>query len=56
MTGPSLVMGMWAETFPDHKPEHFVFPTEKCGADFGGVVHQNGNQISVQEKGFTLAQ
>ena len=27
-----LVMSMWAETFPDHKPEHYVFPTEKCGA------------------------
>jgi integrase len=27
-----LVMSMWAETFPDRKPEHYVFPTEKCGA------------------------
>jgi integrase len=27
-----LVMSMWAETFPEHRPEHFVFPTEKHGA------------------------
>jgi integrase len=27
-----MVMSMWAETFPKHKPEHYVFPTEKCGA------------------------
>jgi len=24
------------------------------GADFGGVVHHNGNQISAKEKGVTL--
>jgi len=27
-----LVMSMWAETFPDHRPDHYVFPTEKYGA------------------------
>ena len=27
-----LVMTMWAETFPNHTPEHYVFPTEKYGA------------------------
>ena len=27
-----LVMSMWAETFPNHTPEHYVFPTEKYGA------------------------
>jgi integrase len=26
------VMTMWAEAFPQRKPEHYVFPTEKYGA------------------------
>ncbi len=26
------VMTMWAETFPNRQPEHYVFPTEKYGA------------------------
>lgn len=34
------VLEMWAERFPEHKPEHFIFGTEKCGGggqedDFG---------------------
>lgn len=36
------VMTMWAETFPDRKPEQYVFPTEKYGAagdDFKPCVH-----------------
>jgi integrase len=26
------VMSMWAETFPNREPEHYIFPSEKCGA------------------------
>ena len=26
------VLDMWTTQFPNHEPEHFVFPTEKCGA------------------------
>lgn len=36
------VMTMWGETFPERKPEHYVFPTEKCGAagdDFKPCVY-----------------
>lgn len=36
------VMSMWADTFPDRQPEHYVFPTEKCGAagdDFKPCVY-----------------
>jgi integrase len=36
------VVSMWAETFPDRQPEHYVFPTEKYGAagdDFKPCVY-----------------
>lgn len=26
------VLEFWAEQFPDREPEHFVFPSERCGA------------------------
>lgn len=26
------VLGMWASHFPNRDPQHYVFPTEKCGA------------------------
>ena len=26
------VLSMWAETFPNREPEHYIFPSEKCGA------------------------
>ncbi|MCL4540314.1 MAG: site-specific integrase [Bacteroidetes bacterium] len=31
-TRASHVMRMWAESFPNRQPEHYVFPTEKYGA------------------------
>lgn len=27
-----MVLDMWAGHFPNREPEHYVFPTEKCGA------------------------
>ena len=36
------VMTMWAGAFPHRQPEHYVFPTEKCGAagdDFKPCVY-----------------
>ena len=27
-----MVLDMWASHFPSREPEHYVFPTEKCGA------------------------
>jgi len=36
------VMSMWAETFPNREPKHYVFPSEKCGAagdDFKVIVY-----------------
>jgi integrase len=36
------VMTMWAEAFPTRQPDHYVFPTEKCGAagdDFKPCVY-----------------
>ena len=36
------VLDMWASHFPNREPEHYVFPTEKCGAagdDFKPCVY-----------------
>jgi integrase len=36
------VLDMWASHFPNREPEHYVFPTEKCGAagdDFKACVY-----------------
>jgi integrase len=27
------MLGLWATNFPDRKPEHYVFPSEKVGLD-----------------------
>ena len=34
----------WAERFPDRKPEHYVFPTEKYGLD-GEAGYLNGQVV-----------
>jgi len=37
-----MVLDMWVGHFPNRQPEHFVFPTEKCGAagdDFKAHVY-----------------
>jgi integrase len=44
------VMSMWAGAFPDRQPEHFVFPTEKCGAagdDFKPCVYATDPTVPI---------
>ena len=45
-----LVLGMWAGHFPNRQPEHYVFPTEKCGAagdDFKPCVYATDPSVPI---------